>query len=285
MKQYLHVGDMDNKNRSYDQIREHYIVEKELAEKLRNASRDERKVLYTHLYDELFQRIPNHPQLIGKQSIKARVDHVALQMKDLRPFLLKETTFLEVGSGDCALACNVARSVKLVYAIDVSTEIVNGLTLPSNIILVISDGCSIPVPPHSINIAYSYQLLEHIHPDDVRDQLHNIYNALAPGGYYICITPNRLNGPHDISKYFDQVATGFHLQEYTVCGLHSMFKEVGFSKVYVLLRIKHLHMLLSPFPIEICEKILGSLPYSVRKSIASRFPFAQLLGIKFVGKK
>ena len=71
--------------------------------------------------------------------------------------------------------------------------------------------------------------MEHLHPDDAVDQLKNIYNALVNGGKYICITPNRLTGPHDISKYFDNVATGFHLKEYTVTELSGLFREVGFS--------------------------------------------------------
>ena len=39
--------------------------------------------------------------------------------------------------------------------------------------------------------------------------LANLYRALKPGAVYVCITPNRLSGPHDISLYFDSVATGF----------------------------------------------------------------------------
>lgn len=57
--------------------------------------------------------------------------------------------------------------------------------------------------------------MEHLHPDDAYEQLQEIYNALIPGGIYICITPNRLSGPHDVSQYFDSIATGFHPKEYT----------------------------------------------------------------------
>ena len=77
------------------------------------------------------------------------------------------------------------------------------------------------------------QLMEHLHPDDALDQLQNIFTALTSAGVYLCITPNRLNGPHDISMYFDEVATGFHLHEYTITELSDLFKKVGFSKVRV----------------------------------------------------
>ena len=49
-------------NRTQEELLEHYKIEKELASKLRNASKEERKHLYTSLYDELFKRVPLHPQ-------------------------------------------------------------------------------------------------------------------------------------------------------------------------------------------------------------------------------
>ena len=61
--------------------------------------------------------------------------------------------------------------------------------------------------------------MEHLHPDDALEQLQNIYSALVPGGIYLCITPNRLSGPQDVSRDFDMVATGFHLKEYTISEL------------------------------------------------------------------
>ena len=73
--------------------------------------------------------------------------------------------------------------------------------------------------------------MEHLHPDDAIVQLTNIKNALTNGGKYICITPNRINGPHDISRYFDKEASGFHLKEYTFTDLNKIFKNIGFSTV------------------------------------------------------
>ena len=222
---------MKGDNRTSAQIKEHYEIEKELAAKLRNATRQQRQSLYTSLYNELFQKVPSHPQLTQKSSPEITAAAVSLQMKFLRRFLNKETTFLEIGPGDCALSLEAAKHVKQVYAVDVSNEITKGLTPPPNFQLILSDGCSINVPPNSVNVAYSNQLMEHLHPDDAFEQLQNIYNVLAPGGIYLCITVNRLSGPHDISVYFDPVATGFHLKEYTTSEINKLFKKVGFSKV------------------------------------------------------
>lgn len=134
----------------------------------------------------------------------------------LKYFLKPESIFLEIGPRECALSFEVSRHVRKVYAIDVSEEIIKAMRiLPQNFELIISDGTSIPVPENRITIAYSDQHMERLHPDDAFVQLQNIHDALTRGCVCLCITPNRLTSPHDISLYFDKVATGFHLKEYT----------------------------------------------------------------------
>ena len=268
-----------------DQIREHYEIEKRLAYRLRNSTREERKTLYTSLYDELFRSVPHHPQLTIKSSPEESAGKVAYEIKHLRPFLRDDTTFLEIGPGDCALSFEVAKIVKMVYAIDVSEEITKNLSLPPNFKLILSDGANISVPAGSVDVAYSNQLMEHLHPDDALKQLRNIYDALASGGIYMCVTPNRLNGPHDVSMHFDTVATGFHLKEYTITELCHLFQTTGFSKVRILVSLKNIRIFLPVLPVKICEKMLSVLPFSLRKSLASCRPIAKLLGIRLVGTK
>ena len=72
------------------------------------------------------------------------------------------------------------------------------------------------MPAGSVDLAFSDQLMEHLHPDDAVEQLRNIHRALKPGGVYVCVTPNRLYGPSDISAFFDDEARGFHLKEYSL---------------------------------------------------------------------
>jgi SAM-dependent methyltransferase len=210
---------------------------------------------------------------------------VERQLQNIEAFLRDDRTFLHVGPGDCALTLEAARYVKRAYAVDVSSEITKGLEAPPNFALILSDGVSIPVPPGSVDVAYSDQLMEHLHPDDASDQLKNIYEALAPGGVYFCITPNRLNGPHDISCFFDRVATGLHLKEYTVTELGRLFRETGFSRVRAFIRLGRLRIFFPPAPIEWCEGFLSALPYGPRKRIASSVPMRLLLGVRLVGTK
>lgn len=274
-----------SESRSPELIREHYLIEKGLAERLRHASREERRSLYTAVYDELYRRVPAHPQLTRKADPAAQARAVAGRMMVLRKFLHKDATFLEVGPGDCALALEVARHVRQVYAVDVSEEIGRGLELPANFERVISDGCSIPVPAESVHVAYSDQLIEHLHPEDALEQLRNIHRTLCAGGVYLCITPNSLSGPHDISGYFDEVATGFHLREYTVTELASIFRATGFRKVRVLVGARALQLAVPVVFVRWTEGALRWLPHRLRKRVSGELPLRLILGISLVATK
>jgi SAM-dependent methyltransferase len=267
------------------QIREHYEIEKELAARLRNAGKEDRRRLYTTLYDELYRRVPLHPQLTQKADPAARAEAVAVQMRLLRRFLTPGSVFLEVGPGDCSLAFEAAKSAKKVYAVDVSEEITKGAARPANFELILSDGSSIPVPAGSVRVAYSNQLMEHLHPDDALEQLRNIYAALAPGGKYICITPNRLTGPHDVSEYFDEIATGFHLKEYTATELARIFKAAGFAHISAFVSYRERFFAVPVFLLKVAESVVAILPRSSRRQVARRLPFRALLRAVVVGEK
>jgi ubiquinone/menaquinone biosynthesis C-methylase UbiE len=274
-----------NEMRTPEQIQEHYEIEKKLASKLRESKEEERSYLYTALYDELFRLVPHHPLLTKKADPQMQFLAVSEKMEFLKHLLNSNSIFIEVGAGDCSLSLEVSKYVKKVYAIDVSENITRNKILPQNFKLIISDGVSIPVPEDSVTIAYSNQLMEHLHPDDAFKQLKNIYKVLANGGIYICITPNRLTGPHDISKYFDQISTGFHLKEYTITELSELFRQVGFSQIELYKRLQGNYIKLPLFPIKLCEKIIDKLPFLLKKIIVSTWLFRLLLDIRIVGKK
>jgi len=276
---------VDVRQRTDAQIREHYMIEKELASKLRNASGEDRRHLYTSLYDEMFKRIPHHPQLTRKSSEVERDIAVQQKMFFLRQFLDKNFTFLEIGPGDCSLSFEVSKHVHKVYAVDVSDEITKGLEWPDNFQLMLSGGCNIPLPTNSVHLVYSNQLIEHLHPDDAVDQLRNIYDVLLKGHCYVCITPNKLNGPHDISEYFDTESTGFHLKEYSISELFRLFKEAGFSKICIYSGVKNIYVRVPLAPILCLENILTRLSHETRKAVGTRFPLKQLLGINIVAIK
>lgn len=180
---------MNLDGRTLAQLREHYQIEKELADRLRKSSRIERHSLYPLVYDEMFRRVPLHPMLRRKQSSEMKRQTVRLQMEFIQPFLHKNCTFLEIGPGDCSLSFEVANIARMVYAIDVSNEITKTVEQPGNFRLELSNGSNIPLPAKSVDVAYSNQLMEHLHPDDALEQLKDIFAVLKHRGVYVCITP------------------------------------------------------------------------------------------------
>ncbi len=267
-----------------DQIKEHYEIEKGIARRLRNSTTEERANLYTWAYDELFRQVPHHPMLADEEINEHKTRSIK-EIASLQPFVKKESVFLEIGPGDCAVSLEIAKQVNQVYAIDVSTEITKKLNAPANFNLILSDGSSIPLPPETIDVAYSNQLMEHLHPDDSLKQLQNVYRTLKPGGIYFCVTPNRLSGPHDISRTFDPVATGLHLKEYTVSEMDRIFKETEFSSTRIYVRFGEYFVFLPTFLFKFVEQLIEPLPHSVRKLLTFNRIVKFLLGIKIVGKK
>ena len=270
--------------RTAAELREHYVLERELAARLRDAPRAERRGLYSEVYDELFRRLPHHPQV---QRADAGEDSRATDrlLALVSRFLTRDTVFMEIGAGDCALSIRAAALVKKVYAVDVSEQITRGARRPANFTLVLSDGCSTGVPEGTVDVAFSNQLMEHLHPEDAAEQLANIHRSLAPGGIYICITPNRLYGPHDISCFFDDVATGFHLREYTARDIRALFLEAGFERVDFYAAAAGRYARYPYALLALCESVLERLPRWLARSLANTRGSRALLGVHVVALK
>lgn len=272
-------------NRSIDRIRHHYQVEKKLAEQLKKASKDERKTLYGLLYNELFRLVPDHPQLMCKMDSTERKKTASNQVVFLRRFLRPSDVFLEIGPGDCSLSYEVAKYVQQVYAADVSSEITQNPYQPDNFKLIITDGTSFPLQGNAVNVAYCNQLLEHLHPDDALEQTRNVCNLLAKGGVYICITPHRETGPHDVSGSFDEIATGFHLKEYTYCELVGLMKKAGFKKVKFYLSGKGKYIIFSKHILYILEWLFSKLSHKNKKVLSKKLPCSVIFSAVMVGIK
>ena len=262
----------------------HYKIETEIATRLRNSTSAERTELYRWAYDSLYQRIPNHPMLspVTEQEHQARI---AKDRRNMEVFLRDDTVFLEVGAGNCEFAAEVAKKAKTVIALEVSGVIANQFDEIPNFRLILFDGINFPVPENSVDLAYSNQLMEHLHAEDAINQLSSIYRVLKPGGVYFCITPNRLSGPHDISRDFDGVATGLHLREYSVTEMAKILRECGFSKTKIYLRFFKFGAFIPIFPYKICEAAIDVLPHRVRKLLTFNKVFRFLLGVKIAGVK
>lgn len=247
---------MSTSNR--DDVRHNFALERGLANQLRLATPQERRALYASLYDEYFRNARNVAHTIDDAHAIARQVRLATR------FLPKQGRYLEVGAGACRVASQVALSASRAYAVEVSAEV---LSDHPGVEVIISDGVAIPVDEGSVDLVYSHQLMEHLHPDDALEQVKEIYRALAPGGAYVCITPNRLTGPHDISQHFTTVACGFHLREYTISDLRDLFLKVGFRDVRVAIALGGEVLVVVPARLySLAESGLARLPRRARRT-------------------
>ena len=266
--------------RTLAEIQAQYQLERHWAEKIKLAPQQQRKGLYSQAYQSLNQVISNNPQLTKKTKATQRKQTLALQFALLNPFLNSASSFLEIGAGDCTLACELSKSVSKVIAVEASHESVKGVKIPSNLDLLICDDFELPLQDSSIDLAFTCHVIEHFHPQDALIHLNEMRRILKPGGKYICITPNSLYGPHDVSKYFDDSPCGLHLKEYSFSTLGAAFRKSGFRTIR---RLKGIGTAAEPcrlWKTMIVEKSLGLIPAKLRERLLTdagyREPFRPL---------
>ena len=210
---FLHLVQNKQKvQRTAAQLRNHFEVERELAAKVLSSSREERKILLPALYEELFARVPDHPRLTRQITPEMSSAAIEARLRILRPHLKKNLNFLECAAGDCALSYAVCPYVDSVTAVDISDQRALSASEPENFNLILYDGYKLDVDDESIDMVFSYQFLEHLHPDDVGIHFHNASRVLKHGGVYIFDTPHRFSGTHDISVVFGNELECLHLQ-------------------------------------------------------------------------
>ncbi|MGH8055857.1 MAG: class I SAM-dependent methyltransferase, partial [Candidatus Entotheonellia bacterium] len=201
--------------RTLAQLQNHYAVEKALATRLKNAPRAERPLIYATMYDELFAKVPDHPRLVKREDPLTRGRRIRRALRLVQPVIRPSTVFLEFGPGDCRFAFEVCKYVQKVYGVDISQPMSRTAEMPSNFESIVYDGYRLPLADDSIDVMFSDQLIEHLHPEDTGGHLQTAQRLLKRGGRYIFTTPHRFTGPHDISRYFSDEAEGFHLKEWT----------------------------------------------------------------------
>jgi SAM-dependent methyltransferase len=264
--------------RSPERLLAHYCVERELSDRLRHAPREERLALYGTLYQQLFEALPDHPQRTPRDDRQ----HVGSQLPAVIRYLEPTSIFLEIGCGNAALTFAAARHVRTAYGVDVTDALIDVAAAPENFVFLCTSGVEIPLPGNTIDFAYSYQFMEHLHPDDAIDQLREIYRVLKSGGRYLCVTPSQITGPHDISMYFDYEAAGLHLKEYQYADLRSLCQRVGFRKFSCRVFLKGREVGL-PYPVlRAMELGMRALPVKVGAKLAQTRIAQAVMGLNAV---
>lgn len=206
--------------------------------RLRAASSEERPVVFREVYEsalrEILERSPRDPR--------------ALQMGTNEKFggfvrgtIGRGKDVLEIGCGFGANALQVAAAGNRVIGIDaapIAAEVANGFAADSSggwgpgrgeVRFLTMDAVRIEFPDASFDAAYSIDLLEHLHPDDVPPHLREIHRVLRPRGIYIVKTPSELSGPHGGSDPNDPGCA--HLREYSYGSLLPLLRSAGFRRL------------------------------------------------------
>jgi len=225
------------KNRTFEQIKRHYEVEKSIAEKLKRANREERKAIFPVMYDELFAKVTDHPRLTKRESEQKVRAANRQKLQLVKKYLNDFTVFLEFGPGDCNFASEICKHVKQVYAVDISDQRGEFFNAAPNFDLIVFDGYNLDLEDSSVDVVFSDQLIEHLHPGDIEGHFKLVKRILRDKGLYIFRSPHAFFGPQDISKYFSDEPEGFHLKEWTYSEIEKILKRLNFSSWQGLWRV------------------------------------------------
>jgi SAM-dependent methyltransferase len=218
--------------RTLEQVWRHYEVESDLARQLKTANREERKAIFEVMYDRLFSQVPDHPRLTRRDDANVTAAANREKMAWYGRFFRRDLTVAEFAPGDCEFCRISAPRVRKIYGIDISDQRKHDVEWPPNFELVVYDGYTLPqIESESLDVVFSDQFLEHLHPDDASAHLALAYSVLKKGGCYVIRTPHAQSGPWDVSQYFSDVAEGFHLKEWTFTTLSDELRRHGYSKV------------------------------------------------------
>jgi SAM-dependent methyltransferase len=258
-------------DRTFEQIKNHYEVERSLAARLKNSSREERMALYPLLYDELFKGVPDHDRLRRTTEPGPQDARQQIKLRFVESYLDPSVTLVEFGPGDCGFARQISPRLKKVTAVDISDQRSPLFKKPDNFELILYDGFHLEFPDQSADVVFSDQFIEHLHPEDVEEHFRLVNRILRPGGVYIFRTPHAFSGPHDISKYFSATPEGFHLKEWTYRGLVKLLKKLAFSSWSARVRLNRKPRACPALYMNIVEILFKNLPRRPRKFLSRYF--------------
>ena len=237
--------------------------------------------MYGTLYAELLRRVPDHPRLTRLDSEEMHRRNAASQMKLLHEYLRPGCILVEIAPGNGWLGYEAARVAGQVIGVDISNQLDPKQPQPANYRHVVYDGYHLDLPDAVADVAFSYQFLEHLHPDDIVPHFQLVHRILKQGGVYVFDTPHRYSGPHDISREFSATLDCFHFQEWTHREMRRLVKRQGFADCWVFRLGRTQRSWAFNALVDGIELLLLLIPRSLRRRICSRiFPAVTMVALK-----
>lgn len=216
---------------------------------LQETSFDKRKEMYREVYNTVHS-IYGKAILDPQKGKNPKDEFVQLFKKEL-----KGKSVLDVGCGVGYLLASISNQLKhqKLVGLDVSIpplakqhpeiEFISGDIIEFNL-------------GHQFDVVVSDQVLEHIAPIDLAMHLKSVRLSLKAGGIFIVRLPNKLFGPHDVTRIIDfsntgkTKAEGTHLNESTYGEIIPILEKNGFNNIKTPLpRIPKLGYMLRTFRI------------------------------------
>lgn len=215
---------------SVERVWFHFNLERRLTAELLASTPANRSQVFQRCYDELYRQLPWLTDTGGTPDAH-------LWMTVLGPPPRK---VYEIGSGTGQLAHRLAAAGYQVEATDIAADRGGKRRTSERLSWSITDGVHLDrfAQAAPYDAVVSDQVIEHLHPDDLRAHLLGCLRILRPGGLYLFRTPHAFTGPHDMSRVFGYEETvGMHLHEYTNRELIRASHEVGFRSVAAVIGI------------------------------------------------
>lgn len=207
--------------------------EAELAKRLKAATKLERPQLYGPVYDEIYgMHMQRNPGVLDFGATSRLVPFLARRVR-------RGERVLELGCGTGLLSIGLARLERRVVGVDVSEVALNiasersggleGLEFQKVV------GVKLTFPDDAFDLAFSVEVIEHLHPDDVASHFAEVLRVLRPGGRYVFWTPNARTTLSPAQRFGlegqpDQAEGDVHLKEWTYRELFRMLGDAGFVR-------------------------------------------------------
>jgi len=230
---------------------------------LSTESAQERK----RLYHTLYERVHVLKRRDSEAATHAR-DNITRIILTFRAELERKS-ILDVGCGNGSFLIKVSRLIPHgeLCGLDTS-QIRTNAELPFHFFQGDITEFSLGRP---FDIVFSHQVLEHIAPSDVARHLESIRAALLDHGKLILHMPNRLWGPHDITRILDNTfsgripALGSHVNESTYSEIVPHLQKAGFTNIRTVLPLA------SYFPLIRSLRVTPTINYALEWTEALRW--------------
>ena len=122
----------------------------------------------------------------GRNNVKAYIEDDAILCDRVAPF--SDKVIVEIGCGSGRITKTLAALFKHVVAVDISPtmlEKAKAFVGADNVSFIESDGVSVPVPPETADLAFSYIVYQHFPSREaIEASFQGVSQALRPGGLF-----------------------------------------------------------------------------------------------------